>query len=168
LLICRIAFHDQEDSGLYLWPDLSLDSERWRYDTIEPCQEAINKPASAIAKQTEIKKAFEGMLNKTREELYEMLRKVGKLDHAALEDWAQTPKKVADMWLLMGTQRCRLVMVIPSGELVSQADRAEKARNDGLELVIKPEVVRYGNARGQDLTKKGILVKGESAFVRDV
>jgi hypothetical protein len=95
-----------------------------------------------------------------------MLGKVSKLDQKALVAWNAIPKKAADMWIEMGTQRCRLVVVIPNGALTSQAARAKKAREDGLELIIKPELRRYGDSKGQDLSKMETMVKSEGSVVR--
>jgi hypothetical protein len=70
----------------------------------------------------------------------------------ALEDLA---RKAAKMWLVFGTQRCRiLVDMSHSNFQLSSSDRIKKVRESFLELVLVPELRRFGNSKGQDLDKE--------------
>jgi len=70
----------------------------------------------------------------------------------ALEDLA---RKAAKMWLVFGTQRCRiLVDMSRSNFKLSTSDRVKKVREGFLELVLVPKLQRFGNSKGQDLDKE--------------
>lgn len=150
---------------MYNWPAPTLDSERWRYNSMTPCQEALTKPVSDVDAMTKIKFGYEDTLERTKEELLAMLGMVADLGEEDIESWGEIPRKAADMWISMGTQRCRLIVVIPGGEISSQEDRARQARVEGLELVIKPELRRYGDSKGQDLGRVEEMAMGEVKFV---
>jgi hypothetical protein len=133
---------------------------------MKPLHDALKKPASKHDARAKIKQGFETTLNNIQEELLEMLKRVARLDQTALTKWDNIPKRAAEVWIAMGTQRCRLRVIIPGGELTDQADRARKAKEEGLQLVISPELRRYGDPRGQDLGKEPeSMVKGEVKLV---
>lgn len=105
-------------------------------------------------------------MEKTRQELLDMLSRVSKFDRKGKEAWSSIPKKAAHMWIQMGTQRCRILVVIPGGALNSQSVRARKAREEGLELVVKPELRRCGDSKGKHLDEEEIMVESEGSIVR--
>ncbi|QDS69847.1 hypothetical protein FKW77_000212 [Venturia effusa] len=155
----------QDAGGLYSWPIPTLDSERWRYNSMTPCQEALTKAVSDVDAMTKMKLGYEETLERTRKELLAMLDMVADLKQEDVQSWSAVPKKAADIWIQMGTQRCRLVVVVPGGEVVEQAERARRAREVGLELVFKPGLWRYGDSKGQDLERVEEMATVEVKFV---
>lgn len=141
----------------YNWPTPRLDAERWRYETIKRCQEALEQPASEWDPRAKLKRDFKNSLDHTREKLSDALAKVSDLDNGTLQSLEDIPKKAAKMWIEMGTQRCRILVVMHGSNLTSQSDRVRKAREDVLELVIIPQLRRFGNSKGQDLYKKELI-----------
>lgn len=142
-----------QEEDLYSWPAPSMDSERWRYDTMKPLQNAKSNPASRHDARAAVKQGFEQSLRKTQDEVLSLLHRVAKLDPAAFTKWNKMIEKAANVWIAMGTQRCRLRVVVPGGGLAEQMDRVRNLKQGGLELIIKPELRRYGDSRGQDLRK---------------
>jgi hypothetical protein len=59
------------------------------------------------------------------------------------------------LWLEMGTQRCRLVVVVP--DFVKSAFQRNTRRGSKMELVVLPEVRRIGNSQGGDLDREEVV-----------
>jgi hypothetical protein len=58
------------------------------------------------------------------------------------------------LWLLFGSQRCRLLIVLPLSRPTA-ATRSRKTSN--FELVLKPAVRRFGDAKGELLDHSEIV-----------
>ena len=141
----------------YIWPKPTLESERWRYRTTTRLQEAVKQPASKWDPNSELKNEYNRTLESITKELSETLGKISQLDQPIQQALEEIPKKVAEMWVEMATQRCRIVVVLPGSNLKSQLDRVKKAREGGFELVDMPGLWRFGNSKGQDLDKVEII-----------
>lgn len=129
----------------YNWPTPGLEAERWRYETIKQCQEALVQSASDLDPRAKLKKNFKISLGNTRKKLSDAVAKVSGLDKGLLQSLDDIPKKAAKMWIEMGTQRCRIFVFMQGSNLTSQSDRVKKAREDVLELVIIPQLWRFLN-----------------------
>lgn len=137
----------------YAWPKPTLESERWRYRTTTRLQEAVKQPASKWDPNSELKNEYNRSLESITKELSETLENVSQLDRPTQQALEEIPKKAAEMWIEMVTQRCRIVVFLPGSNLKSQSDRVKKAREGGFELVVMPGMRRFGNSKGQDLYK---------------
>lgn len=60
-------------------------------------------------------------------------------------------RKASNMWLEMGMQRFRIMIIVQRQPAVSIKERVDKAREGGLEVVPVPELKTYGNSKGLDL-----------------
>jgi hypothetical protein len=91
------------------------------------------------------------------ERFSEILGKVSNLNEDIAQLLEGIPQKAARMWLEMGTQRCRILVVMPGSNLTSQTERVKRAQQGFLELVLRAELLRFGNSKGQNLEKKEII-----------
>lgn len=112
-----------------------------------------------------MKRDFKNSLDNTRKKRSDALEKVSGLDKGLLQSLENIPK-VARMWIEMGTQR-RILVVMQGSNLTSPSDRVKEARKDVLELVIIPQLWRFGNSKSQDLYKKE-LIKGCDGSISSV
>jgi hypothetical protein len=60
----------------------------------------------------------------------------------------------------MGTQRSRLFIAMLGSEESSVSDRVRLVYDDGLNLNLKPELRKYGDAKGQQLETETIISEG--------
>lgn len=97
--------------GFYNWPTAGLDAEKWRYETIKKCQEALEQPASEWDARAKLKRDFQNSLDNTSKKLSDALAKVSGLDKGTLRSLEDIFKKAAKMWIEMGTQRCRIFLL---------------------------------------------------------
>lgn len=115
------------------------------------CKEAVEQSISDYDDRSKLKKEFNKNLESITQELIEALGKISQLDQNQMKSLEEIPKKAAKTWIEMGTQRCRILVILPGSSVNSQAGRLKKAREGGLDLVIVPELRRLGNSAGQDL-----------------
>lgn len=159
------------DNGIYAWPPLDIETERWRYITLRECRKALIQPVpSRYDPRAKLKEGF--MTSKARvvKEL------VAKLDEVV--EWGDTDQsqierlvgQVLDVWLEFGMYRCRLIVFFKAA--ISQYrgednDGLAMSKNwlNGLELNTVPGLRRHGNAKGVDLLGRPTVVgdfKGEA------
>lgn len=150
--------------GFYNWPPPGLDAERWRYETIKRCQEALEQPASKWDPRARLKRDYKNSLDNIQGKLSGALAEVSELENGTIQSLEDICKKAARMWVAMGTQRCRILVVMQGSNITSQSDRVKKA----LELVITPQLWRCGNSKGQDLQNEEIIMgcNGSTSSVR--
>jgi hypothetical protein len=87
--------------------------------------------------------------------LSETIGKVYDVDNNTAQALEDVARKAAKMWLGFGTQRCRILVDMSRSNLKSpSSDRIRKVRGSSLELVVVPELRRFGNSKGQDLDKE--------------
>lgn len=145
------------ENGLYKWPMATWESERWRYETIKNCQEALDQPASEFDSRTKLKRAFKNSIDGIIKRFLDILGKISNMNEDIAQLSAEIPHKAARMWLEMGTQRCRILVVMPGSNLSSQLERVKSAQQGSLELALRAELLRFGNSKGQNLEKKEII-----------
>jgi hypothetical protein len=141
----------QLDNGSYIWPKPSIDAERWRYVNIKECRAALEKPASEWDPRARLKKGFKTSLDALKKELTSTIEEVSNLDMNSSQMVDRIAIKAAKMWLEFGMQRCRILVVVQGSNLRSAEERIQRAQEDHLELVVIPELKRFGNSKGHDL-----------------
>jgi len=139
------------DNGSYIWPEPSIDAERWRYASIKECRAALEKPASEWDPRAKLKKGFKSSLDALKKELTSTLGEFSNLDKSSVQAVESIIKKAAKMWLEFGMQRCRILVVVQGSNLKSAEERIQRARGDTLKIVVLPELKRFGNWKGQDV-----------------
>lgn len=153
---------NSEGIDTYAWPNPSLESERWRYRTTIRLQEAVTKPASKWDSSSEVKAEYNNWIQRVGKELIETLDKICQLDQATCKELEELPRKAAELWLDMITQRCRIKVVIPESNLKPLPERVKEAQEKGLELVEIPELRRFGDPKGNDLQKSEAISVGRT------
>jgi hypothetical protein len=142
-------------------------AERWRYNAIISCKEAIIDPMAELDHRMAIKLNFQSSLEKIKKALGEKIGQYVKVseDEHMLELINSIPVRAARLWLDMGTQRCRFRVKL-LGPILSPLERVRVAQDETLqmesrlELNLDPEVLKYGNENGQQLGEETVLRKG--------
>lgn len=152
------ALLTQVDSKLenrfYTWPEPDVKAETWRYNTMKYCQEALYEPSSKLSKETAIKNEFRTSFQYIVEQLLELLGQVSEVDAETTATVRGLVKKATAAWIKMGTQWCRVMIVLPQSSMRVHGERLEKMKQEeGLELVSVAALKRFGNSRGQDMEK---------------
>jgi hypothetical protein len=149
------------DNGFYIWPEPTVNSERWRYNAIIASKEAVEANMSPIDPRVNVRKGFRASLKTIREELAKQLGKYSDLTEETRELIKDVPLTAARLWLAMGTQRCRLLVVMPGSTLTTAKERAHRAKDDELKLNLRPQLWRCGNVKGQNLEEKTLFSEGD-------
>ena len=91
-------------------------------------------------------------LSLIKKELQKVIEKVTDVDDRILQKLDGIATAATDMWINMGMQRCRLMVVMPNVNLeLSPVDRIREARDGSLKLMKRPELRRFGNSKGENL-----------------
>ena len=142
------------DNDHYTWPEPSFDAERWRYETMRQCQEALRIPTSEYDPRTKLREGFQSSMKIIREKLGEALEMVSKIDEKTEQTIKEIAEKAAEMWVAFGTQRCRLLVVIQDLKTTEEVKKGPGKQGRSVELITQPELRRIGDAEGQSLDKE--------------
>jgi hypothetical protein len=129
-----------------------METERWRYVTIKECRAALRQPVpSEWDPRAKLKRGFKTCIDALKKEFTSTLDEVANLDESSVQAMERITMKAANMWLEFGMQRYRILVVLQRSNLKSVEERIQRAQEDTLELVVVPELKRFGNAEGQNL-----------------
>jgi hypothetical protein len=117
------------------------------------CQEALYEPSSKLSKETAIKDDFRASFQNVVDLLVGLLGQVSEVDEETVAIIRDLVKKATAAWIKMGTQWCRVVVVLPQSSMKLHIERLKMAQQDGLELVSVAALKRFGNSRGQEMEK---------------
>ncbi|PMD58583.1 uncharacterized protein K444DRAFT_413399 [Hyaloscypha bicolor E] len=155
------------DNGFYIWPEPGMEAERWRYVNIKECHAALRmRVASELDHRAKLKKSFKFSLENLRESMWRKIGEVVEYKRESVQAMEQMTIKAVNMWLEFGEQRCRILAIEnrPNGEVVD--DRVNKK----VDLLVRPQLKRYGKSNGQDLDIEEIIkgCEGESINLSEV
>lgn len=111
----------------------------------------MEKPVSEWDPRARLRRGFKDSLNALKQELTSTLGEVSTLDKSSAQAVESIIRKAAKMWLEFGMQRCRIFVTVQGSNLKSAGERIQRAREATLELVVVPELKRFGNSKGQDV-----------------
>ncbi len=63
-------------------------------------------------------------------------------------------EKAAKMWILFGTQRCRIMIVMHDLKTETESKVKKSSQTSAVELIIRPELRRIGDSDGGSLEKE--------------
>jgi hypothetical protein len=144
-----------------------MEAERWRYVNIKECHAALRmRVASELDYRAKLKKSFKFSLENLRESMWRKIGEVVEYKRESVQAMEQMTIKAVNMWLEFGEQRCRILAIEnrPNGEVVD--DRVNKK----VDLLVRPQLKRYGKSNGQDLDIEEIIkgCEGESINLSEV
>jgi hypothetical protein len=115
--------------------------------------EALEQPGSASASEDaqRQRKSYNSFMASTGQEIASTLARVCVLDGKSLECIKRIVKAAARLWLELGTQRCRFLMVWPQAAINALGSKGDP--RTAITLVVQPRVLRIGNSRGEQLDK---------------
>jgi hypothetical protein len=144
-------------------------SERWRYETIKACLDAINWPLPDSSEPDyNLKQSYEQCLNDATEDVSQELGRVSSMGHNDKQRISDLVRKAAKLWLEIGRQRYRIFLLMSqSGAKPSRSGQAFVNRDGTQELVADPELRRMGNVQGERLEKDELVpdCKGKFSFM---
>lgn len=94
---------------------------------------------------------FRATLEDIRDEFFSTIGDMVDLEKSHIQAMEKIAKKAANAWLEFGMQRCRIVMVFGLSSLKPAAERIRRTRDGSIELIVIPELKRYGNSKGVEL-----------------
>ena len=136
------------------WPEATEDSEKWRYEQVKECLDALKKPDSETKRRW--KRSYDQSVNTTADEIYNAVNAIAATSESDVQLVQDLVKLAAKFWLDAASQRCRILLYFPPlGANVLGSRQALTS----IDLVVQPEVRRRGNAQGQRLDREQV-VKG--------
>jgi hypothetical protein len=129
-----------------------MEAERWRYVNVKECRTALRQPVdSEWDPRAKLKMGFRATLEAIRNEFTTTVGELVVLEKANIQLMDKISKKAANVWLEYGMQRCRIVFLFGLSSLQSPAERIRQAREGAFDLLVVPELRRYGNSKGLEL-----------------
>jgi hypothetical protein len=161
-----IAADPRFDNGFYTWPEPRIEAERWRYVNIKECHTALRmRVASELDYRAKLKKSFKCSLEKLRESMWKKMGEVVEYKRENVQAMEQMTIKAVNMWLEFGEQRCRILAIEnqPNGAVI------DGRVNKEVDLLVRPQLKRYGKSNGQDLDIEEIIkgCEGENITLTD-
>jgi len=140
-------------------------SEKWRYDEITECLEAISKPLLVWEPNYDLKRSYEQCLNDTLEDVSHELGRVASMGDPDKQRMIDLVRKAARLWLEIGQQRYRVFMLMSkSGSKPSRSRQAFVDADGQQELVAGPELRKFGNMQGERLEKDELVPDCKGKF----
>jgi hypothetical protein len=145
-------------------PKPTKGSEKWRYEKMKKCVEAISQPLMEMEPYYNVKRQFESTLTETSEEIYHELMKVAYLDNIEKQRIRDLVKRAAKLWLEVGQQRYRMFLIMTNSTQEPARSNESALRAGKMQLVVAPELRRMGNAQGERLEKDELVMDCEGKF----
>jgi hypothetical protein len=133
------------------WPEATKKTEEWRYDSVQKCMDAVEKPSGDPL----LKHAYIQSVQQIVEDILRALSRVMSTSANQQNVVKDIVRQAAKLWLDIGIQRCRILIVVPQGS------RGASRRQDGQrtrEFIVQPEVQRFGNAQGEGLDTQEVVI----------
>jgi hypothetical protein len=143
----------------FTWPSPTIESERWRYETIKQAKEAVKGDSSQFDPRIALKISFNETVKKTAKLLSQALGETSSVDQASEKYLEDISLAAARWWIDMGTQRSRIYVVLPGFPFDTIQARLQVIEKEVLHLNVNLELRKYGDAKGQDLTIMEVLTK---------
>ena len=137
------------------WPEPGENCEKWRFETVEKCVTTVETTSGDPI----LKRAYVDGLQRVCDALISSLDRIvadPRGFHKSVKDIVHQATK---LWLDIGMQRCRVMIVVPS--------ECRGAKNDGRvarQLIVQPELQRVGNAEGGHLNMPEVIVSKMEVF----
>jgi len=149
----------------YVWPPASPESEKSRRNTLKGGEEALNQNLSETDSRAAMKRGCFTTIDQTKEQLEQILENVTIPDDDMYQEIDEIVKEAGQMWVGFGGQIFRIRLIMEGSVLPTERDRIKQAKANQLSLVVKPKLMRFGDSRGENLTKKTILEEGSTSHV---
>jgi len=138
---------DQKPGTLALCPRPTNDSEKWRYEKMKGCLEAINQKEED---NSNLKRDYESSLKEIVEDISQELEKVASASSLHKQETSDLVQKAAKLWLEVGQQQYRIFLRMSGSDgEPSRSGQASLNKDGSQELVIVPELRRMGNGKGE-------------------
>jgi hypothetical protein len=126
---------------------------------VKKCRDAIDR---AIPR---IKESYERSLMAVANGLSAILGTVAPVDNKVLSNMNNLAEMAATLWLKIGTQRFRVVVVISDETKTStQGGKGRAGQRDPQELVVQPGLRRIGNSHGENLNIEQFIPDCKGTF----
>jgi hypothetical protein len=150
-------------------PKATKKAEKWRYDNMVKCVEAVKSPT---LDNQYIKDGYNSTVRDVTENLFAELQQVATIDDMKRHDIDkirvnEMMKMAAQFWLDVGLQRFRTkVIVSETGQPAVLSRQSNAGPNGNLNIVVLPELRRLGNAQGDQPEQEEIVMAGDFKVFR--
>jgi hypothetical protein len=166
----KFAEDKRSNGAAALCPRPTKASEKWRYEAMKECVEAITEPGMDGKANHNVKQGYGLTLKEITDALSRELARVALIDRSDKQRLRLLVTKAAQLWLEVGQQRCRMFLLMSnSGHEPAESGPTSLGRDGRMELVVVPELRRMGNVQGDRLDEDELVsdCKGEfSMFPR--
>lgn len=140
------------DKSPYEWPEIPAEVERSRYESAKAFLDAIESPGNNRGKD-----GYEDSVITILNTMCRALNRVTTVERKHSKILEGILRLATKVWLELCSQRYRLVVIILEG---SDSLLTSMSANSGsLSLILRPDLKRYGDSHGSDLTR-GEAVSG--------
>ncbi|KAF2115770.1 hypothetical protein BDV96DRAFT_574451 [Lophiotrema nucula] len=145
-------FASNPDLEGFIWPEATLESEKWRYERAKPfCDTLERAGTSDVDKKhkNEFNRSVRGVVGMISDAIGKVAT-LGVKERQVLHDVVEMAGK---LWLEVGSQRYRIRVGFPlyAGTTVDILN-SQRTFHESLTVVIRPELRRFGNSLGQELS----------------
>jgi hypothetical protein len=149
--------HRGNKNEFYTWPEANFGAEKWRYETMRSCQETLTTATSAYDPRTKLREAYSKSIDSIQEKIEAPLKMVSDLDQGMTKSIRGLIEKAAKTWILFGTQRCRILVVMQDLNTETESKGSKSGQTESVELVLRPELRRIGDSDGGSLDKEQVV-----------
>jgi hypothetical protein len=150
LLSSILERYDTSDAEGFTYPHPTPKTEKWRYENMLVCKEALSQVYDPKHK---IQSSYKEWLADTQHDLEAAIANVAAPEAvlARSTECQAIILEAAKMWVDFGKERYRIVMAMPS-DIQSEITKKRDQDHD-IELLVEPELVRFGNSKGEELQR---------------
>lgn len=133
----------------YTWPAPSFECERWRFEILRQCQQALEHTLSEYDPRQKLHTGYKETLLRAQTDILQQLGNVSEPNEAVSQSVMAIVEKAASMWVTFGSQRCRLLVTIHGLRVTTEHRETSRSGDRSVELVVRPELRRGGDANGE-------------------
>ena len=117
----------------------------------------MNPSSETTPDEKKLKASYEATVTSLLSAIHQVLSKIAVLEPKDAEALETLVRLCAKTWMELCSQPYRVMMILPpgSGDLLSSPHPDERP----LELIVSPELKRYGNMQGEDLMKGEVFAR---------
>lgn len=146
---------DDEIANQYKWPTPTAISEKYRWET---CEAALNSLTKKSSPYSALRSSFANHQPQFQERFFEVVESYVNITERREQDLLEFLTEVVRMWIVFGTQRYRLRVILPgSNELDSEKTSRLAQENSDLKFTVAPTLQRNGNAEGLQLKELSVI-----------
>ncbi|KAF2267875.1 hypothetical protein CC78DRAFT_31449 [Lojkania enalia] len=148
-------FGSDKSSRAPSWPRPTAASEKKRYELAKAIFDVMDRGGQVSELDKQPRDIFNQSVTNIVDEITVAVEKVAPLGLKELQTLRDLVSLAGKLWLETCSQRYRTLFVLPNGS--EDILTSTKSYHREIRLVLRPELRRFGNSQGQELTKEEIV-----------